>query len=220
MANTTANDWDEGAPALTDYRRLGATEINSLRKATRLRMAKEHETPAASGVGGEHKAGSAVSYYQAAAPTLRPDGSTSLDSDDAGRVWVDSDDKVIYIWDGNSWEPLLATPSESAAIFQFEKTDGGASPTVPLQQTGLTPGTYIVWVEGTTVNGSGSASYTVSVTVNSITRTVVLDNVPDGTAPFSIALHITVTGDGLCTLTATSNVTRVMKMHGFLTVAS
>lgn len=220
MANSSANDWDEGAPVISDHRRLGATEINSLRKAVRLRMAKEHETPAAAGVGGEHKAGSAVSYYQASAPTKRPDTTTDLDSDDAGRVWVDSDTKEVFIWDGNSWEALLAVPSETAAIAQFEKTDGGASPTIPLQQTGLTPGTYIVWVEGTTVNGSGSTSFTLSLTVNSITRTVVIDNVPDGTAPFSIALHITVAGDGLCTLTAASNVARIMKMHGFLTVAS
>lgn len=36
-------------------------------------------------------------YWQAAAPTKKPDGTTVLDSDDLGRLWVDSDDNILYI---------------------------------------------------------------------------------------------------------------------------
>lgn len=220
MANSVEGDWDEGSPVISQSRRAGALEINSLRKAVRLRMAKEHITLAASPTGGEHKAGSAVSYYQADAPTLRPDGATSLGSADAGRIWIDSDTKYVYIWTGSAWTSQLI-PSPAINIYQFEKTDGSLwPPSTTLQKTGLTPGTYIVWVEGTTINGTGSTAFTTSVTVNGITRTVVIDNVPDGTAPFSISLQITVVGDGLCTLSAASNVARIMKMFGFLTVAS
>lgn len=215
MANTTANDWDESSPALADPRKNGATEISSLRKSVRSRLAKEHVTPAGSGVGGEHLAGSAISYCQASAPTTRPDGVTSLDSDDKGRIWVDTDNFVVKVWDGSAWQNLAANATVPA-IYQFEKLDGGSSPTIPLTQSGLTDGTWMVWVEGTTINGSGSTSFTVSLTVNSITRTIVVDNVPDGTAPFSCCIQVTVSG-GTISLTAASNVQRITKMLGFRT---
>lgn len=220
MPNTDGASWDEAKPVITDPRRAGALEIQSLRLGVGDRLGKEHTAPAAAGVGGEHTAGSAKAYHQASAPTLRPDGATSLDSTDAGRLWIDSDDDVLYKWNGTAWEAVVAN-DPSPSIYQFEKTDGGASPTIPLTQSGLTPGTYIVWVEGTVEGGfTGSASFTVSLTVNGVTRTIVIDNAPDGSAPFSVALHVTVTGAGTCSLTAASNVDRIMKMHGFLTVAS
>lgn len=45
-------------------------------------------------------------YYQSAAPSTKPDGSTALDVDDNGRIWVDSDDNAIYIltdYSGPTW---------------------------------------------------------------------------------------------------------------------
>ena len=48
-------------------------------------------------------------YYQAAAPTTKPDGSTSFDSDDLGRIWVDSDNNAIYV--------LTATTPTWTAVF-------------------------------------------------------------------------------------------------------
>jgi hypothetical protein len=133
-------------------------------------------------------------------------------------LWDDTDTDQLYNWNGTAWE-AVQSPPDATQIFQFEIEDGGATPTIPLTESGLTNGTYIVWVEGTTIDGSGDDGFTTSVTVNGETRTVVIDNVPDGTAPFSIAVHITVSA-GTCSLTAASNVARIMKMHGFLTVAS
>jgi hypothetical protein len=36
-------------------------------------------------------------YYQAAAPTQKPDESTTLDANDLGRIWIDSDDDRMYV---------------------------------------------------------------------------------------------------------------------------
>lgn len=109
MANTVETDWDESSPALNQARRAGAAEILSLRQGTRLRLSREHDTLAAAGAGGTHKQGSAKLYRQAAAPTLRPDGTTPLDSNDAGRLWLDTDTKTIYVWSGSAWEEIEST---------------------------------------------------------------------------------------------------------------
>ncbi len=62
MANPNADAWDETSPAAGDVVFVGAAQIRNLRGAVRQRFLKEHVAPAASNVGGEHKAGSAVSY--------------------------------------------------------------------------------------------------------------------------------------------------------------
>ena len=93
--------WTESQPANTDARNLGAQEIRGLRTGLRTRLEKEHVLPAASNVGGEHIAGSAVAYRQDGEPTNRPDPitSTSLTSADNGRLWVDSNDNnKLYVY--------------------------------------------------------------------------------------------------------------------------
>lgn len=214
MANTSSADWDEASPAITDPRREGALEITSLREAVRQRMSKEHVTLAGASVGGEHKEGSAKIYYQATAPTLRPDGVTSLSSDDEGRLWIDSDDLVMYIWDGNSWEEVV--PGNVDNIRHFEEVNGSGGLAVaglPMTATGLTAGTYQVVVYGTTAGSPGETdAYTISVTCNGVTRTLTIDNHPDGTAPFSMPFTVTVTTT--CSITATSNVSRILGMMG------
>jgi hypothetical protein len=90
--------WDETLPTNSEYVKDGPLEIRDLRKGTRIRLAKEHVLPASSSAGGEHKAGSAVAYYQSSAPTQRPDASTSLSAADNGRLFVDSDDKKLYVY--------------------------------------------------------------------------------------------------------------------------
>jgi hypothetical protein len=47
---------------------------------------------------GRHRPGSAVSFAQATAPTLKPDGSAVLDAIDHGRTWIDTDTGVMYFW--------------------------------------------------------------------------------------------------------------------------
>lgn len=43
--------------------------------------------------------GTAKPFYQADEPTTRPDG-TALGVNDAGSLWIDSDDQMLYSWDG------------------------------------------------------------------------------------------------------------------------
>jgi hypothetical protein len=103
MSNTSNADWDEASPAITDPRRQGAQEIRVLRGGVADRFLKEHVVPAAAGLGGEHLEGSARSYRSSGAPTTKPDGITLLDTNDEGRLWVDSDTNQIYSWTGSAW---------------------------------------------------------------------------------------------------------------------
>lgn len=160
MANTTEADWDESSPSLAQPRRAGALEITSLRKAVGQRLSKEHVDPAAVSVGGEHLMGSAIEYYQANAPTLRPDGATPLDTDDTGRKWIDSDTARPYVWTGSAWIVENYPTSTSFELYN------AAPYTLPFTKTGLADGKWLVWVIGrVTVAG------TVNFTLNSQTRT-------------------------------------------------
>jgi hypothetical protein len=88
-------------------------DLRALKDGISKRMSNEHETfetDNSSGAEGDdfvHKEGSAKGYYQAAAPTLRPDGSTSLNTEDVGRIWIDSDTDIEYHWDGSAWEETV-----------------------------------------------------------------------------------------------------------------
>lgn len=105
MANTSADDWDGSSPALSEPRRDGALEITSLRGAVRTRLLKEHEEPAAAGVGGEHLPGSAKAYaYNATAPTLRPDAATAFTADDEGRLFrSDTNNRLKILNSSPAW---------------------------------------------------------------------------------------------------------------------
>lgn len=211
MANTTANDWDESSPAITHARRAGAVEILSLRQGIRLRMAREHETPGASGVGGEHKQGSAKSFVAASAPTLRPDGSTSLNSGDSGRLWIDSDDGRLKYWNGSAWADIIA-PATEVVLSYFHSDFNSAS--TPLDKTGLTNGdVYLIFIYGTVAETGGGSAYTVSITVNGVTRTIPVANHPDGTAPFMIPVVVTVSSSRI-RISSASNVTEITGMTG------
>lgn len=106
MANNTVDDWDKNSPANSDALSVGAQETRLLREGVGDRIAKEHEAPAGSGDGGEHLEGSAKVYRQAEAPTKKPDGVDDLDSDDEGRVFVDSDNENVQTYDGSSWNDI------------------------------------------------------------------------------------------------------------------
>lgn len=74
-------------------------------------------------------------YYQSAAPSTKPDGSTALDVDDNGRMWVDSDDNTIYVladYSGPTWTSASAASGVTSADATFtlqntdeEDSDGG-----------------------------------------------------------------------------------------------
>jgi hypothetical protein len=80
----------------------GDDTIRATRVADYERRAVEHigktsETQATHGI---HRKGSAICYYQAAAPTLRPDGVTALTDADQGRLWLDTDTDILYVYKG------------------------------------------------------------------------------------------------------------------------
>lgn len=100
MPNTgDGTAWDEADPTDDELVSNMPTQDRDVRKGVRLRLAKEHSTPAGNSAGGEHKQGSAVAFIvadEAALPTLRPDGTTSLDADDEGRLALTLDTGLLY----------------------------------------------------------------------------------------------------------------------------
>jgi hypothetical protein len=119
LPNPTGVGWDESCPTLdgaTGARGNAALEIRDLRIGLGDRLKKEHVEPAAGGVGCEHLAGSAkiwVGDYTTTVagdnlPTTRPDGATALDSDDYGRLALDTTDDQMYIYLTAGWT-LLST---------------------------------------------------------------------------------------------------------------
>lgn len=87
----------------------GDDAIRDLKGAVRERVIKEHVMDLSGGVAaddGWHREGSAIAYYESSAPTNRPDAATSLDSDDAGRLWYDTDTGLVSIWSGSAWVPI------------------------------------------------------------------------------------------------------------------
>jgi hypothetical protein len=53
----TGTSWDEAAPDINQPHGLDYRSLQDLRKAVRIRLAKEHKTPAATSAGGEHLPG-------------------------------------------------------------------------------------------------------------------------------------------------------------------
>ena len=90
--------WDLTTPVSASPRKDGAAEVLGLRTGTALRINKEHNALVVMGAGedtstggGEHVRGSAIAFFQDAAPTTRVDADgTTLDAADSGRLWVDS----------------------------------------------------------------------------------------------------------------------------------
>lgn len=107
----TGAGWVTTAPANADNLSAGAQEIRDLRLGVGIRSDKEHVALATSSAGGEHKPGSAKVYFQTSAPTLRPDGTTSLTSGDYGRLYWDSDatSPTLQIYTASGWGSIIAT---------------------------------------------------------------------------------------------------------------
>jgi len=104
--------WDtsfEAKPAGSRSPKYGDDDIREHKEAVRERIAKEHVLTTGTGTAalhGWHLSGSARGYVQTGTgPTTRPDGSTSLTSADAGRLWFDSgEDYTPHVWDGSAWQ--------------------------------------------------------------------------------------------------------------------
>src|SRR6056297_3332610 len=106
--------WDsdfELTPAGGDSPAGGDDRIRELKNTIRSIVDKEHQidyasSPPTAGAQGWHREGSAIAYYEASEPTNKPDGATALDSDDAGRLWWDSDDDTLDMYSGSAFVDL------------------------------------------------------------------------------------------------------------------
>jgi len=105
----------ELTPAQTDAPSTLGTTGRGIRVDIRERWENEHTSYTSKGgsSGGSvsedmiHKPGSAKAYYQSSTPAVRPDGSTSLGSSDAGRIWVDTSvGRTLKVWTGSSWQAI------------------------------------------------------------------------------------------------------------------
>jgi len=138
MAHTDKDQWNEAVPANSEGLYLGAQETRLLRAAVGSRLEKEHVKPAEEGAGGEHLPGSAKAYFgdfeEDGEPDVRPDETTVLDEDDAGRLAVDSETKELLVHDGTEWTSLSmgAVDQEGVVLGKF---DGGAGAKVTTANT-------------------------------------------------------------------------------------
>ena len=113
--------WDanfEASPDGDDNPGQGDDKIREFKLEVRKRIGNEHGdyVNTAGGADGSqsadwvHKKGSARAYYQSDAPTLRPDGQTSIGTNDAGRVWVSNGgNSPIMVWTGSAWTSTAIT---------------------------------------------------------------------------------------------------------------
>ena len=117
-----ANPQDADTPS------FGDDEIRGTRVEFHDRLTKEHVIGGTTAADGAHKEGSARVYYQTTAPSLRPDAATNLDTNDDGRLWNDSDDKIQRIWDGSAFQLVKAGAyySDTAPTGVSGAADAGA----------------------------------------------------------------------------------------------
>lgn len=104
------NDAFNLTPAGSDDPGEGDDRIREVKAEVDGRVNQEHVFHDTATTGASvHRAGSARMYYQAAEPTLRPDGITALGASDTGRLWMDSDDDTIKgVWTGAAFvEPSI-----------------------------------------------------------------------------------------------------------------
>jgi hypothetical protein len=147
MAVTWNAAW-EADPDGTENVSSGDDEIREVKTAIEERMANEHWTYVGDSTSGNylldftHRAGAAKAYFQDAAPTNRPNGSTALDSDDAGRIWFDDNDSdTPYFYDGSSWIGLNRTWIRFS-IQGTLSTGTAVIPSIPFPRGGKIIGVY------------------------------------------------------------------------------
>lgn len=105
----------------------GDNRIVALKTALRERLEKEHkfDPTGTQADHGQHLAGSAISYYKSTAPTTRPDGATALSAEDNGRIWVDSDDLITYIYVHPTWTRVSPDSLTSVVADEITDQEGG-----------------------------------------------------------------------------------------------
>ena len=112
--------WTAGfnaTPLGSDDPKYGDDRIRELKLAVYERLAVEHNMDLTE-AGTQprqalHKAGSAVPFYQASAPTQRLNG-VALAAVDNGALWIDSDDNALYVYvHGTGWIGILSATARA-----------------------------------------------------------------------------------------------------------
>ena len=106
LSSVVWNNSYEDIPQGSDSPSEGDDAIREVKESVRERFEKEHKmnlTAGAVGPDGWHKRGSGIPYYQADAPTTRPDDVTALNANDSGRRWVRSTDRREYVYVHPDW---------------------------------------------------------------------------------------------------------------------
>lgn len=149
-------DWDPNKPADDDYSDDAAGEIRDNWAFLEVVFGTDFNTPGA--------------YYQSTEPSYKPDGSTALDANDTGRLWIDSDDNTSRVYDGDSWEIITINKDvDSYDSFAEAVTDIGSTKTTLYIKTEQTvgedvsvPSTLTLRFEDTGILSVGSG-YTVTI---------------------------------------------------------
>ena len=127
---------------------LGDDRMRETREAIENRMDNEHLTYLNTGTNGSeaqdwaHRQGSAVAFFQDAAPTTQVGGRT-LAARDSGRLWFDdNNDDLLHFWDGTQWLGLISSIIR-ASIQGIISTGGGVIPNIVFPHSAIIVGVYI-----------------------------------------------------------------------------
>lgn len=121
-------------------------------------------------------------------------------------------------------DDMRLLPEIAAFSEQFNADEandpGGVGLSVPYALSGLKPGRWMVYVHGTIVPSRGDGdNFIASVTVNGVSRYTRVRNFPDGAAPITFSMIVTITdgggGTGSCTISAITDLGRVSSWSGF-----
>ena len=138
----TAQTWNgtyENQPTDGSSPANGDDEIRNLKTTLRGKFNKEHWFGTDAGIDdtntlavqGTHRAGSAMPFIQATAPSERPDGSTFDFEYDYGRLWLDMGNgaKMMYLYFEDEddvtpeWKPVINYSVGEIAAFAFTPAD-------------------------------------------------------------------------------------------------
>jgi hypothetical protein len=180
--------WNWAFEALPDHGETpsyGDDRIREVKEGIRERFNKEHYMDPASGSvanHGYHRMGSAVCYYQAAAPTVRPDGVTALNAQDAGRRWIRTTDNAEFIYTGATWVIVTALVGANNVFSGDNTFTGTNSFTNPLS------------VETPAANGHAATKLYVDNSISSLLSltTTTASATFAGTPNFSTTVYIAV----------------------------
>lgn len=214
MASWTVS-W-EATPAGADSPALGDDHIRDVKLEVRSRLDQEHMILNTASSGESiHRAGSARVYFQAGEPTLRADGVTSLDSNDDGRLWVDSNnDNTLTVYDGSAaaFEAVTVNPPGDMSIGGDLTVSGSVDcvknngdTTLVTATTGLTT-FYLNFPISCYVDNQTDDSITLNISQNSSYRQVA--GVGSGALEYALMLNpgtyrFSVPGTGNCYLKVT-----------------